>query len=260
MKIAGKITRGFLIALEIAAAGFFIIPMTGRLVSLGNVFGLALSLICLGATVFWKPLFRLLKKLWSRKWGKALLLTAETILGLLVLYACILSAAMVGAAVKQPQSPDAVIVLGCKVSANGRPSLMLSRRIDAAYSYLSENQDVICVVSGGQGANEPYSEAAVMKAYLVEMGIDEQRILLEDKSTSTGENLEFSLELLRQEGIQAENIAVITDCFHQLRSAIMSDQLGAEAYAVNADTPFWLVPTYWVREWFALSQLFVFGR
>ena len=246
--------------MEIIAAGLFITPMTGRLVTLGNVFGLTLSLICLAATVFWKPLLRLLKKLWSKKWGKPLLLAAEAILGLLVLYACVLSAAMVGAAVKHPQSPDAVIVLGCRVGASGRPSLMLSRRIDAAYSYLSENQDVICVVSGGQGANEPYSEAAVMKAYLVEMGIDEQRILLENKSTSTGENLEFSLELLEREGIQADKIAIITDGFHQLRAGIMADQLGVEAYAVSADTPFWLVPTYWVREWFALSQLFVFGR
>ena len=246
--------------MEVAAAGLFITPMTGRLTNIGNMFGLAVALVCLAATVFWKPFCRLLKALWSKSWGKALLASAGAVLGLLVLYAIILTVLMTGAALNRPQSPDAVVVLGCKVSANGNPSLMLRDRIEAAYGYLSENQEVICVASGGQGEDEPVSEAQVIKDRLVEMGIEPSRILMEDKSSNTSENLGFSLEVLAENGVQAQSIAVVSDGFHQLRAALMAEEKGVTAYAVSADTRFWLVPTYWVREWFALSYLFVFGE
>ena len=260
MSKAGKITRGVFIALEVIAAGLFITPMTGRLYGLGNIFGLAVAVVCLGVTVFWKPFCGLLKIIWSKKAGKPLLAAAGAVLGLLVLYAVVLSAVMIGAIFSRPTEPDAVVVLGCKVGANGNPSLMLHYRIEAAYEYLSDNPELICVTSGGQGANEPLSEAQVIRDKLVEMGIDPSRILIEDKSTSTGENLEFSLAVLADNGIQPENIAIVTDGFHQLRASLISREIGVNAYAVSADTRFWLVPTYWVREWFALSSLFVFGR
>lgn len=260
MSKKGRICNALLMALEAIAIAFFVIPMTGRLIDIGNILGLAVSLLFFAATVFWEPLFRLLKRMWRKKWGKILAASFGTVLGLLVLYAVVLSAAMVAAAVNYPGEPDAVIVLGCKVGVTGNPSMMLQYRIEKAYEYLSENPDLICVASGGQGANEALSEGQVIRDKLVEKGIDPSRILIEDKSTSTSENLEFSLFLLENEGIQAHNIAIVTDGFHQLRAAIMADQLGVEAYAVSADTRFWLVPTYWVREWLALSYLFVFGR
>lgn len=258
--MAGKITRGLLAALEVTAAVFFILPMTGKgsIVNVGNCFGLAVMLACLGATILWQPLCRLLKRLWSKRRGKALLLSAGGILGLLVLYAFVLTGAMVSAAAERPESPDAVIVLGCRVSANGNPSLMLSRRIEAAYGYLSDDPDLICIAAGGQGADEPFSEAQVIRDKLVEMGIEEQRILLEDKSVNTRENIELSLELLSENGIDTKSMTIVTDGFHQLRAALIAKKMGVNASAVNAVTPFWLVPTYWVREWFALSYLFVF--
>ena len=259
MSKKGRICNALLIALEAVAIAFFVVPMTGRLVDIGNVSGLAVTLLFFAATVFWEPLFRLLKRMWRKKWGKALVTAFGTVLGLLILYAVILSAAMVAAAVNYPSEPDAVIVLGCKVGVTGNPSMMLQYRIEKAYEYLSENPDLICVASGGQGANEAHSEGQVIRDKLVEKGIDPSRILIEDESTSTSENLEFSLNVLAEGGIQAHNIAIVTDNFHQLRAAIMADELGVKAYAVSADTRFWLVPTYWVREWLALSYLFVFG-
>lgn len=246
-------------ALEAVVIAFFVTPMTGKLYNIGNIFGLALALLCLAATVFWEPLRRLLKRIWSKKIGKALLSVFGAVLGLLVLYAVVLSAFMIGAAVNYPKSPDAVVVLGCKVGASGNPSLMLQDRINAAYKYLSENTQVICVASGGQGADEPFSEAQVIKDRLVERGIDPSRILIEDSSTSTSENLAFSLGIIEAHGIKAGNIAIVTDSFHQLRASMIAGDMGIGVSAVNAETRFWLVPTYWVREWFALSYQFVFG-
>ena len=254
-----RIYHALLMALEAIVLSLFIAPMTGRLYNLGNIFGLAVTVFCLAATVFWEPFCKLLKKMWSKRWGKALLAAAGALLGLLVFYAVVLSAFMIGAAVNYPKSPDAVVVLGCKVGANGNPSLMLQDRINAAYKYLSENTQVICVASGGQGADEPFSEAQVIKDGLVEKGIDPSRILLEDRSTSTRENLEFSLGIIEANGIKPGNIAIVTDSFHQLRASLIVGDMGIGVSAVNAETRFWLVPTYWVREWFALSYQFVFG-
>ena len=256
----GRICQALLMGLEAIPIAFFVTPMTGRLIDIGNVFGLAIILFFFAATVFWEPLRRLLKKLWSKKAGRLLIVSFSAVLGILILYACILSAFMIGAAVNYPQSPDAVVVLGCKVGTTGNPSMMLEYRIEKAHDYLSENPDLICVASGGQGPNEALSEAQVIKNKLVEKGIDPDRILIEDKSTSTMENLEFSLNVLMDSGIQAQNIAVVTDGFHQLRASLMAKEIGVNACAVSADTRFWLVPTYWVREWLALSKWFVFGR
>lgn len=246
-------------AIEAVAMAFFITPMTGRLYDIGNILGLAVTLMFFAATVFWEPLYRLLKKLWRKKWGKVLITVPTAILSLLIAYAVVLTGAMIGAAVNYPRSPDAVVVLGCKVGVTGNPSMMLQYRIEKAYEYLSDNTEVICVVSGGQGANEALSEAQVIKNHLVDRGIDPSRILMEDKSANTYENLEFSMNVLEENGIQAQNIAVVTDGFHQLRAHLMSRDIGVDAYAVSADTRFWLVPTYWVREWLALSKWFVFG-
>ena len=246
--------------LEAIVIAFFVIPMAGSLIDIGNIFGLAVSLLFFAATVFWESLLGLLKRIWSKKAGKLLIVVFAAVLGLLILYAVILSAFMIGASVNYPTEPDAVVVLGCKVGATGNPSMMLEYRIEKAYEYLSENPDLICVASGGQGANEALSEAQAIKNHLVDKGIDPSRILIEDKSTSTSENLEFSLNVLAKNGIQAENIAIVTDGFHQLRASLMAGEEGVNAYAVSADTRFWLVPTYWVREWLALSYLFVFGR
>ncbi|MDE7281518.1 MAG: YdcF family protein, partial [Ruminiclostridium sp.] len=137
--------------------------------------------------------------------------------------------------------------------------MMLRQRINAAYKYLNENPDIICVVSGGQGADEPLSEAEVMKSRLVEKGIAEDRIIAEDSSESTRQNIEFSLALLKEKDIDVTDIAIVTDGFHQLRAGLIAEEYDLKPSAVNAETPLWLVAPYWVREWFALSHRFVFG-
>ena len=81
---------------------------------------------------------------------------------------------------------DYIIVLGAQMKPGG-PSVVLKFRLDAAYDYLTANEDTLCVVSGGQGSNEPCSEAEGMYAYLVERGIAPERILMEDQSTDTSE-------------------------------------------------------------------------
>ena len=259
MAVIKKLTKAALIVFELLFTAMFIMPMFRRVINVGAVFGFCMSLALLAVTVCWQRVRTLVKRIMENKVGKAVFLSLCGIFGLLVIYAFVLSGIMVKAFLTSPKNPDAVIVLGCKVQKSGNPSLMLSKRINAAYEYLTDNPNVICIVSGGQGSDEPESEAAVMKACLVEKGIDENRILAENKSESTRQNIEFSLALLKENNIEITEAAIVTDGFHQYRAALIAEEYGLIPTAVNAKTPPWLVAAYWVREWFALSHRFVFG-
>ena len=136
---------------------------------------------------------------------------------------------------------------------------MLSRRIQAAYQALQQYPEMICVVSGGQGSNEDISEAQCMANELIRLGIASERIRIEDQSVSTSENLRFSKTILDEEGFSGEFL-LATDSFHQLRAQILAGQESLpDCCAVTPYTSWYLVPTYWVREWFGLTHAFVFG-
>ena len=185
--------------------------------------------------------------------------TLLIIYAVLVAYAATLSVFMIANMNDAPEKDGSrtVVVLGCQVRRDG-PSLMLSRRIDAAYNYLSEDEKANCIVSGGKGDNEHISEAEAMYEALVNDGIAQNRITKEDKSSSTYENLLFSKLILEDNG-KPLKIAIVTDGFHQWRARLQAESLGYDVKCVSAATPWYLIPVYWVREWFALSYLFVFG-
>ncbi|MGN0362367.1 MAG: YdcF family protein [Bilifractor sp.] len=117
---------------------------------------------------------------------------------------------------------DTIIVLGAQVRTSG-PSRVLRSRLDTASDYLKENPETICIVSGGQGPNEPCTEAEAMKKYLVGKGIPEGRILEENKSESTLENLEYSSKLLDRD---RDSIGIVTNDFHVFRSMRLAKKDG----------------------------------
>lgn len=248
-----------LLAFETAAIVMFVSQIPLGIRNIGAIFGLCMSVFALLVTAFIKTAVKILNWLWKRKAGKTVTIVFFSVFGLLAVYAVLLSSLMIGEIMNTPHNPDAVIVLGCRVQRNGKPSLMLGRRIEAAYEYLSENENVICIVSGGKGEDEPISEGEAMKVALVEKGIDESRIFVEDKSENTKENIEFSARLLDEMGMEINEAAIVTDGFHLYRASLMAKGTWQNTTSVAADTPWWLVTAYWFREWFALSSLFVFG-
>lgn len=243
-----------------AGVFFFVLPTFVGIYNIGNLAGLFASVVLLFGTVLHRPLFRLLKYFWKYKAGKISLSVFGGLISLGILLCLVLSCMMLGAMHKKPQTaPDAMIVLGCKVRGNV-PSLMLAHRLQAAERMLTEYPDMICVVSGGQGADEQMTEAKCMYEWLIAKGVDSDRILMEDKSASTSENLRFSKEILNTQNI-TDNIMLVTDGFHQLRAQYLAKKEGLdECYAASARTSWYLLPTYWVREWFGLVHAFVFGR
>ena len=94
---------------------------------------------------------------------------------------------------KGQQNLDYIIVLGAQVRESG-PSVVLQYRLDAAIDYLNKNPDTICIVSGGQGVNEPFSEAEGMAKYLLENGIEMDRILLEEMSKNGFHRLSLGVQ------------------------------------------------------------------
>lgn len=184
--------------------------------------------------------------------------------------------AVVFSAGRKAPAEDAeyVIVLGAQVRGEV-PTLVLSARIRAAAEYLNEHPQAIAVASGGKGGGENISEAEAIRRGLVRLGISEERILMEDRSTSTAENLKFSAEVIQKyewekSGAQApflfcgnaesdicyvkKNVVLVTNDFHVFRAVKLAKNLGYTGVSGLGATEFFAVTIqYYVREFFAIG-------
>lgn len=210
------------------------------------VFGAAFA-----ACVFWAPFCRLVKRLWGKLPGRIALLLVGGVITACVVVCTVFSVNMARCIEKQIDKPGAVVVLGCRVRGE-TPSPMLARRLDAALETLSENPDALCVVCGGKGSGENISEAEAMRRYLTERGIPDERILAEDRSTNTRENITFAAELLKERGI--DRVVIVTSEFHQYRADVYARRRGLIAGHHSCKTRMINVANYWVREWAALFK------
>ena len=158
-------------------------------------------------------------------------------------------------AVKKKPSADRthIIILGCAIASDGTPLPLLRGRIDkaAAYAEKSNNSKLIFVPSGGQGPDEVISEAECMKNYLLSKGIPEERILLENKSASTQENMTFSLEKI-METCADPKLIFSTSGYHVLRSGMITRELGIEAEGIGSKTKWYFWPNAFIREFIGL--------
>lgn len=162
-----------------------------------------------------------------------------------------------GALESTPAGLDCIIVLGAKVNGTS-PSGALRNRIEVAAEYALANPSTLVIASGGQGEDEGISEAECIRRGLVERGVPEERIRLESLSTSTRENLQFSLETL--ENPDELSIGVVTNNFHVFRALKIARSLhNGETYAVPVATSLFSLPHYLLREFFATCVGFVTG-
>ena len=156
-------------------------------------------------------------------------------------------------------SYEYVIVPGASVYGR-KASPALTERMQAALRLLSANDQSKVVCSGGQGSDEKMTEAECMKRYLLDKGVDEDRIVMEDRSTSTFENIKFTFEITDKLGY-GRDITIVTDAFHQYRAGLIAKSQGADdVTAYSAQTEARFLPTYWVREWMGLSKFFLTGH
>lgn len=240
--------------ITVAAAVFFLwfaAPLIGRgILNIGNLTGMLVFglLLCYG--IRYKKVHAWLGNAWQRRGGKIALVC------LLILCVCVLVTALaetvciVRAATNRPPENVTAVVLGCSVKGE-RPSTILKERMDAAYEYLTDNPGAVCVLSGGQGPGEDISEAECMYRYLTGKGIAPERLFKEDASTTTEENLKYSMALLKEQGIEGD-ITIVTSEFHEYRAGKVAERLGITSYSTPSHTFFLYLPTYYVRELYGI--------
>ncbi len=258
MKTIETVLRVLGTVVAVGAAGIFILPMTVRVINIGNIAGLVLSVWLFCVSV--KPVGQFLSLMKNHGFTRFLYYSVNIFCAVFLVYGIVISGIMLFTAYSKPAMNATAVTLGAQVKPTGEPSRILRGRIDAAEKYLSESPRAAAVLSGGQGPDEGTSEALCMFDCMTRDGIDPYRLYMEDKSTTTRENFEYSLKLIEDEKL-SPNIVIITDGFHQLRARIIADQLGCKGKigAVRADTQWEFIPTYVVREWFAIPYQLAVG-
>lgn len=126
--------------------------------------------------------------------------------------------------VEDPINHKAMIILGAGLWGS-EVSPQLKRRLDSSLKLIEQNPELLVVVSGGQGDDEDISEAKAMKDYLVDNGADESKVIMEDKSTSTFENISFSKKLLTKWGLENSKIIIVSTDFHMYRAEMIANRM-----------------------------------
>ena len=151
---------------------------------------------------------------------------------------------------------DYIIVLGCGIDDKGRPYPLLASRIERAYRfYLKQlgvsNKEATFITSGGQGQDEVISESMSMKNYLLNKGISEDRIIMEDRSFNTRENMANSKKIIEKNDPQAKVLFSTSD-FHVFRSGLMARREKMKAIGIGAKTKWYFFPNAIIREFVGL--------
>lgn len=188
-----------------------------------------------------------------------------------ILWYILFSAAIIGLAViitlmsiiyfkgkTKAENENVIIILGCRVKWD-RPSLSLIKRVDTAYDFLIKNPKAIAILSGGQGKDEALSEAECMKNLLLEKGIDKSRLILEDKSTTTDENIAFSLKIINSIGLD-KNVAIATSEYHQLRASMICSRYALKSSPQSAKTKLTVLHIFLLREIFGIIKELIINK
>lgn len=203
------------------------------------------------------------------KWGQLNKFTKNTIICLcfviilgVAFYGILLSVVLYGSVDQVNGEPEIMIVLGCQVMEWG-PSQSLEDRLLEALDFLEEFPNMVIIVSGGQGSNEPTTEAKAMADFLVTRGVAEERIYQEGKSRNTHQNLSFSRTLMEEEGLTGD-VVIVSSGFHLARASFLWGRVGGEPAALSVVAAPVTDGASWVkshlREPLALVKSFLFDH
>ena len=150
---------------------------------------------------------------------------------------------------------DFVIILGSKIRDDGTLTPLLKARVDKAIEFANKQYDntkkkIIYVPSGGKGPDEVMAEAEAIKNYLIEKGISKKQIIVEDKSTSTIENMKYSK--LKIENINSNgNVIFSTTNYHVFRSGVIASNIGINCEGIGSKTKWYFYSNALIREFIA---------
>lgn len=195
---------------------------------------------------------------------RALIVLLVLALAAVLAFGVLLGIVLTGSRDSVRGDPRIMIILGCQVKPWG-PSILLQDRLDKALEYFEAHPDTVIVTSGAQGADEPSTEAAAMRDYLVERGVPAEQILLEERSTNTLENIRYSLDVLAEHGYDVTaDIAVVSNGFHLARVRMIWGRVCGGTYNLSTlAAPSSHMPSrlkMYVREPLALVKSFFVDR
>jgi len=244
-----------MIQLIIGAIGLivFLIPTFEGVFNIGSLIGVSLFGGLLLWGIFRKRIKELLPRIREKKAGKIITNAFCLCFCIVMLYTAVGGVLVLSGMKTTDKDCPVIITLGCKVREDETPSSSLRFRLDAALEYLGSHPETICIVSGGQGPDEPMTEAECMKRYLIANGIDKERIIKEDRSTSTKENLVYSNEIIKSRfGDETPAVGIVTSNYHEYRAGIVARKNNMDTYFVPAYSPVELLPVYFTREIFGI--------
>ena len=199
--------------------------------------------------------------------GRRRPLWLQVLLGLILAgvlaFAVLLGVVLSGAHSSVSGDPQVMIVLGCQVKPWG-PSVLLQDRLDTALAYLQDHPDMTVVACGGQGADEPESEARAIADYLTENGVSKRNIFLDEDSHNTHQNLENAARLLSENDLDPARtqVVVVSNGFHLTRARMLAQRCGFDEVSTLA-APESHLPSrlkMYLREPLALVKSFMVDR
>ncbi len=157
----------------------------------------------------------------------------------------------------EPQKSDVMIVLGCQAWGD-TPSPMLEYRLEKALDLYNKGLGGYIIVSGGRGKDEKFTEAHVMKEWLQKNGVDGDKIIEEEKSTSTFENIKYSKKIIEDK--KFKTAVIVSSDFHIFRSLKLAERLGVKASGAPSPTVDYLKFYYYSREILSVVKSFLLDR
>lgn len=219
----------------------YITPLIETKLNFGNLFGISIGFVFIMVGI----LFNIIKNLLLFKILFALLIIC------LVVFVIILSV-IISKSKKTATSESTVIILGCRVKGD-KPSLSLLERCRVASEHLKKNENAVAILSGGQGSDELISEAECMRRLMVDFGINESRLYLEEKSTTTNENIAFSKQIIEENNLSID-IAIATSEYHVARAIMIAKRFGFNAKSLPSSTLSRVKAPFFTREVFGIVK------
>ena len=181
---------------------------------------------------------------------RGLLITGRTLIALAAAFFLLVQGVIVSAMVTSPpQSLDYIVVLGARVNGT-EPSLALQMRSEVAAEYMLANPDTVAIASGGMGEGEGITEAECIASIMMEAGVAPERILLEDKATSTAENMRFSYAMMSD---PHATVGLVTNGYHMYRAQLIARSHGDHpVHGVSAGSSLFMLPHTMTREFIGL--------
>ena len=235
-----------IMALLVSISNIWLIVHEGRRPA--NLLGIAISIFWLAAMV-----------LWYLYYNVVVLISVAIAFGECLLLSTIVCGWLASRHMPK-HAANYLVVLGCGIREDGTPSPLLAGRVDKAHAF-----DATCVEdgqapatfvpSGGQGPDEIMSEAQSMRDYLVGKGVAPERIVLEDRSTSTQENMAFSREVIEQHAgcdVGEVRVAFSTTNYHVFRGYVCAHRAGMDVEGMGSKTRAYFWPNAFLREFAGL--------